>query len=302
MRGLLHTGVKKWSRLGACLNLPLALAPNFKQYKTSSLRNHRSGITMASSEPNNDTSSDNTHFGFKEVPASEKAGMVRGVFDSVAENYDLMNDLMSAGVHRLWKTAMMDWLGPRPGQHLLDVAGGTGDIAFKFLDYVKNDGKVTVLDINHAMLSVGQDRALDKGRLHGLEWVNGDAMALPLKDKSVDAYTIAFGIRNVTDIPMALREARRVLKPGGRFMCLEFSKVIMPGLKQFYDFYSFDVLPRIGGIVANDKESYQYLVESIRRFPDADTFKDMIAEAGLGQVKYRRLSGGIAAIHSAWRI
>ncbi|MEH6402865.1 MAG: bifunctional demethylmenaquinone methyltransferase/2-methoxy-6-polyprenyl-1,4-benzoquinol methylase UbiE [Sneathiella sp.] len=257
---------------------------------------------MTSSESNKNTSSDNTHFGFKEVPASEKAGMVRGVFDSVAENYDLMNDLMSAGVHRLWKTAMMDWMGPRPGQHLLDVAGGTGDIAFKFLDYVKNDGEVTVLDINHAMLSVGQDRALDKGRLNGIEWVNGDAMALPLKDKSVDAYTIAFGIRNVTDIPMALREARRVLKPGGRFMCLEFSKVIMPGLKQFYDFYSFDVLPRIGGVVANDKESYQYLVESIRKFPDADTFQNMIGEAGLGQVKYRRLSGGIAAIHSAWRI
>jgi len=243
-----------------------------------------------------------THFGFQDVPVGEKASMVRGVFDSVAENYDLMNDLMSAGVHRLWKNAMLDWLMPRPGQHLLDVAGGTGDIAFKFMDRLKGDGKVTVLDINHAMLSVGQDRALDQGRLSGLEWVNGDAMSLPLPDKSVDAYTIAFGIRNVTDIPMALREARRVLKPGGRFMCLEFSKVTMPGLKEFYDFYSFNLLPEIGKAVAGDRESYQYLVESIRKFPDADKFKSMIEEAGFGQVKYRTLSGGIAAIHSAWRI
>ncbi len=243
-----------------------------------------------------------THFGFTDVPVEEKASMVRGVFDSVAENYDLMNDLMSAGVHRLWKTAMIDWLMPRPGQHLLDVAGGTGDIAFKFMDRLKGDGKVTVLDINHAMLSVGQDRALDQGRLSGFDWVNGDAMALPLPDKSVDAYTIAFGIRNVTDIPMALREARRVLKPGGRFMCLEFSTVTLPVLKEFYDFYSFKLLPEIGKTVAGDRESYQYLVESIRKFPDADGFKKMIEEAGFGQVKYRSLSGGIAAIHSAWRI
>ncbi len=257
---------------------------------------------MTTSRTSGDQTDDKTHFGFQDVPVSEKAGLVRGVFDSVAEHYDIMNDLMSAGVHRLWKKAMMDWLMPRPGQHLLDVAGGTGDIAFKFLDRVKGDGEVTVLDINHAMLSVGQDRALDQGRLHGLKWVNGDAMNLPLPDKSVDAYTIAFGIRNVTDIPMALREARRVLKPGGRFMCLEFSEVTVPGLKEFYDFYSFNILPKIGGVVAKDAESYQYLVESIRKFPDAESFKNMIGEAGLGQVKYRRLSGGIAALHSAWRL
>ncbi|WP_373087915.1 bifunctional demethylmenaquinone methyltransferase/2-methoxy-6-polyprenyl-1,4-benzoquinol methylase UbiE [Sneathiella sp.] len=249
-----------------------------------------------------DTSSDSTHFGFREVPASEKAGLVRGVFDSVAENYDLMNDLMSGGVHRLWKTAMIDWLMPRPGQHLLDVAGGTGDIAFRFLDRVKGDGRVSVLDINHAMLSVGQDRAIDQNRLSGLDWVNGDAQNLPLADKSVDAYTIAFGIRNVTDIPLALREARRVLKPGGRFLCLEFSKVEVPVLKQFYDFYSFQLLPRIGGIVAKDRPSYEYLVESIRQFPDADTFADMLRTARFHQVKYRRLSGGIAALHSGWRL
>ncbi|WP_169566650.1 bifunctional demethylmenaquinone methyltransferase/2-methoxy-6-polyprenyl-1,4-benzoquinol methylase UbiE [Sneathiella limimaris] len=254
--------------------------------------------TSASSGPDNNT----THFGFRDVPVDEKAGLVRGVFDSVAENYDLMNDLMSGGVHRLWKTAMIDWLNPQPGQHLLDVAGGTGDIAFKFMDRVDGNAKVTVLDINHAMLSVGQERALDQGRLSGYDWVNGDAMALPLPDKSVDAYTIAFGIRNVTDIPAALREARRVLKPGGRFMCLEFSKVTLPVLKEFYDLYSFKILPKIGGAVANDEASYKYLVESIRKFPDADTFKKMIEEAGLGQVKYRILSGGIAAIHSAWRI
>lgn len=257
---------------------------------------------MTSSNRVDETAEDKTHFGFRDVPVDEKAGLVRGVFDSVAENYDLMNDLMSAGIHRLWKKTMMDWLMPRPGQHLLDVAGGTGDIAFKFLDRVKNDGEVTVLDINHAMLSVGQDRAIDQGRLTGLQWVNGDAMALPLDDKSVDAYTIAFGIRNVTDIPKALREARRVLKPGGRFMCLEFSTVNLPGLKEFYDFYSFNILPKVGSLVAGDSESYKYLVESIRKFPDAETFKDMIGEAGLGQVKYRKLSGGIAALHSAWRI
>jgi len=249
-----------------------------------------------------DNSSDSTHFGFKEVPTTEKAGLVRDVFDSVADNYDLMNDLMSGGIHRLWKTAMMDWLMPRPGQHLLDVAGGTGDIAFRFLDRVKGDGTVTVLDINHAMLSVGQDRALDQGRLAGLEWVNGDAQSLPLPDKSVDAYTIAFGIRNVTDIPKALREARRVLKTGGRFMCLEFSKVSAPVLKEFYDFYSFRLLPEIGGLVAKDKPSYEYLVESIRQFPDADGFAEMLEQAGFHQVKYRKLSGGIAALHSAWRL
>lgn len=249
-----------------------------------------------------DNSSDSTHFGFREVPTDDKAGLVRGVFDSVAGNYDLMNDLMSGGVHRLWKSAMIDWLMPRKGQHLLDVAGGTGDIAFRFLDAVEGDGRVTVLDINHAMLSVGQDRAIDQGRLKGLDWTNGDAQSLPLPDKSVDAYTIAFGIRNVTDIPKALREAYRVLKPGGRFLCLEFSKVEAPVLKEFYDFYSFKLLPEIGGIVAKDKPSYQYLVESIRQFPDADRFADMLREAGFGQVKYRRLSGGIAALHSGWRL
>ncbi len=242
-----------------------------------------------------------THFGYRTVHRDDKAGLVRGVFDSVASKYDLMNDVMSAGVHRLWKSAMIDWLMPRPGQHLLDVAGGTGDIAFRFLDKVNQQGNVTVLDINAAMLEVGRDRAMDQGRLKGLEWINGDAQKLPLPDKSVDAYTIAFGIRNVTDIPMALREARRVLKPGGRFLCLEFSQVTSPLIRELYDFYSFKMLPQIGGIVAGDKDSYRYLAESIRNFPSPDDFSAMITEAGLGQVKYRILSGGIAALHSAWR-
>ncbi len=250
---------------------------------------------------NTDNSSNDTHFGYRTVRRDEKASLVRGVFDSVANKYDLMNDVMSAGVHRLWKNAMIDWLMPRPGMHLLDVAGGTGDIAFRFLDRIKGQGKVTVLDINAAMLEVGRDRALDQGRLNGLEWLNGDAQALPLPDKAVDAYTIAFGIRNVTDIPMALREARRVLKPGGRFMCLEFSQVTSPVIRDMYEYYSFKIMPQIGGMIAGDKESYQYLVESIRNFPTPDDFATMISEAGFGQVKYRILSGGIAAIHSAWR-
>lgn len=258
---------------------------------------------MTSPENNSSTSSDETtHFGFQDVPVEEKAGMVKGVFDSVASNYDLMNDLMSAGVHRLWKTAMIDWINPQPGQHLLDVAGGTGDISFKFMDRIDGQGHATVLDINHNMLSVGQDRAIDQGRLEGYDWVNGDAMALPLPDKSVDVYTIAFGIRNVTDIQQALNEAYRVLKPCGRFVCLEFSHVNMPLFKEFYEFYSFNILPNIGGVVAKDKDSYQYLVESIRKFPTADGFADMIRKAGFGQVKHRVLSGGIAAIHSGWRI
>lgn len=249
-----------------------------------------------------DNSSDSTHFGYRQVPLKDKAGLVRGVFDSVADRYDVMNDLMSAGVHRLWKAAMIDWLMPQKGQHLLDVAGGTGDIAFRFLDRVKGAGHVTVLDINHAMLAVGQDRALDQGRLAGLDWVNGDAQALPLPDKTVDAYTIAFGIRNVTDIPLALKEAYRVLKPGGRFLCLEFSTVSSPLFKDIYDFYSFKLLPEIGGLVAKDKESYKYLVESIRLFPEADRFANMLTDAGFHQVKYRKLSGGIAAMHSGWRL
>ncbi len=243
-----------------------------------------------------------THFGFRSVAEADKASLVRGVFDSVAPQYDLMNDLMSGGIHRLWKDGMIDWLAPRPGMHLLDVAGGTGDIARRFLDRLDGGGRVTVCDINAAMISVGRDACIDRGMLHPIEWVCGNAEALPLPDKSVDAYTIAFGIRNVTHIDRALSEARRVLKTGGRFLCLEFSHFVLPGLAGLYDTFSFKVLPWIGATVADDREAYQYLVESIRRFPDQDTFAAMIRDAGFGRASYRNLSGGIAALHSAWRI
>jgi len=225
---------------------------------------------------------------------------VRGVFDSVVPHYDLMNDLMSLGVHRLWKRAMLDWLAPRPGMTLLDVGGGTGDIGFSFLK--RGGDSVQVVDVNTEMLAHGWAKAIDRGVLDGIEWIHGDAEALPIDDASVDSYTTAFGIRNVTHIERALTEARRALKPGGRFLCLEFSRVAVPLLDRLYDAYSFKVLPALGGLVAGDREAYQYLVESIRRFPDQNRFAGMIADAGLGQVKVRNLSGGIVAIHSAWRI
>lgn len=241
-----------------------------------------------------------THFGYRDVPVAEKASLVREVFESVAPRYDLMNDLMSWGIHRLWKSAFIDALRPRPDMRLLDVGGGTGDIAFKFME--KGGGSVTVCDINAEMLGVGQQRAIDRGLLTGLTWTCGDAENLPVPDSAFDAYTTAFCIRNVTDVPAALREARRVLKPGGRFMCLEFSRVVLPLLDRLYDTYSFQVLPLIGQVVARDREAYQYLAESIRKFPSQDAFAAMIADAGLERVKVRNLSGGIAAIHSAWRI
>lgn len=246
-----------------------------------------------------------THFGFKTVSMTDKRRMVRGVFDSVASRYDLMNDLMSMGVHRLWKDAMISWLAPRPGQHLLDVAGGTGDIAFRFLERAggaESGARVTVCDLTPAMLETGRDRAVDRGILNGIDWVSGNAETLPIADKSVDAYTIAFGIRNVADIEAALREARRVLRPGGRFLCLEFSHVTVPALARLYDLYSFSVLPRLGKMVADDAASYQYLAESIRRFPDQQRFAAMIRDAGFANVKVRGLSGGIAALHSGWRL
>ncbi len=243
-------------------------------------------------------------FGFREVPEAEKEGLVREVFSSVAARYDLMNDLMSAGVHRIWKDAMVEWLNPRPGWRSLDVAGGTGDIAFRIADMARSrggDAAVTVCDINAQMLGEGKRRAEDKNEA-AIEWVCGDAEKLPVPDSFFDSYTIAFGIRNVTHIDAALREARRVLKPGGRFICLEFSKVEMPGLDTLYDAYSFKLMPKMGGWVAGDESSYRYLAESIRRFPPQEEFARMIREAGLSQVKIRNLSGGIAAMHSAWRI
>ncbi|MDO5631687.1 MAG: bifunctional demethylmenaquinone methyltransferase/2-methoxy-6-polyprenyl-1,4-benzoquinol methylase UbiE [Paracoccus sp. (in: a-proteobacteria)] len=242
-----------------------------------------------------------THFGFQTVDEDAKAGMVHGVFSRVASKYDIMNDLMSVGIHRVWKTAMMDWLTPRNGQRLLDVAGGTGDIAFRFLDRAPG-ARVTVCDLTESMLIEGRGRA-EAARLDDrLDWVVGDAMALPFADNSFDRYTISFGIRNVTRIPDALAEAYRVLKPGGRLMVLEFSQIPVPALQWAYDRYSFNVIPAMGQAVAGDRDSYQYLVESIRRFPDQDTFADMISAAGLGRVQYRNLSMGIAALHSGWKL
>lgn len=240
-----------------------------------------------------------THFGFKDVPVGEKAGLVREVFDSVAGRYDLMNDLMSLGIHRLWKAALMDWVAPRPDLTLLDVAGGTGDIAFRYRK--RGGGPVIVCDINEAMLTVGRERAAENGT-KDLTWTVGNAEMLPIESNSVDLYTIAFGLRNVTDIDAALRDARRVLKPGGRFLCLEFSRLALPALDPVYDFYSFKVLPEIGARVADDRDAYLYLAESIRKFPDQERFTGRIDAAGFGRIRYRNLSGGIAAIHSAWKI
>ena len=241
-------------------------------------------------------------FGFTEIEPAAKAGLVRGVFDRVARRYDIMNDLMSGGVHRLWKEALLDWLSPRPGLELLDVAGGTGDIGLRTLRRLDGDALVTSCDINHAMLEVGRDRALNAGWLGEFTWVVGDAQALPFADRSFDAFTIAFGLRNVTEIERALAEARRVLRPGGRFMCLEFSRLVLPGLHRLYDAYSFNVVPAIGRVVAGDAASYRYLVESIRRFPDQEALAGLIRGVGFDQVRHRNLSGGIAAIHSAWRL
>ncbi|MEM7178986.1 MAG: bifunctional demethylmenaquinone methyltransferase/2-methoxy-6-polyprenyl-1,4-benzoquinol methylase UbiE [Pseudomonadota bacterium] len=242
-----------------------------------------------------------THFGYQTIPEDEKAGRVHGVFSSVASRYDVMNDLMSAGIHRLWKQAMIDWLAPRPGMALLDVAGGTGDIAFRFLDRVKGEGTVTVCDMTQAMLDEGARRAGAQG-IGGISWVCGDAMTLPFQDAMFDAYTIAFGIRNVTRVEAALAEAYRVLKPGGRFLCLEFSQLPVPAMQWAYDRYSFNVIPAMGQMVTGDRDSYQYLVESIRRFPDQESFAQMIRQAGFGQVSYRNLSMGVAALHSGWRL
>jgi len=244
------------------------------------------------------------HFGFREVPEADKEGLVREVFSSVAARYDLMNDLMSGGIHRIWKDAMVEWLNPRPGWRVLDVAGGTGDIAFRIAEMARSRGgeaAITVCDINEKMVGEGLRRAREKSDV-AISWTVGDAENLPVPDAHFDAYTIAFGIRNVTHIDKALAEARRVLRPGGRFVCLEFSKVEMPGLDALYDAYSFKLLPKLGGWVAKDEESYRYLAESIRRFPPQAQFAKMIADAGLARVKIRNLSGGIAALHSAWRL
>ncbi|MCA6235514.1 MAG: class I SAM-dependent methyltransferase [Phenylobacterium sp.] len=245
-------------------------------------------------------------FGFRDVDPREKPGLVRGVFDRVASRYDLMNDVMSAGVHRLWKDAAAARLNPQPGETIIDCAGGTGDMARRFADLARRarerrggeDAQILVIDYNAEMIAAGRARGLEPE----IAWAVGDAQRLPLPDACADAYVISFGIRNVTDIPAALREARRVLRPGGRFLCLEFSRPPAPALARLYDAYSFRVIPFIGEQIAGDRASYQYLVESIRRFPDQKTFLSMIEAAGFRRAGYTNFTGGVAALHHGWAV
>ena len=256
---------------------------------------------MSEQHPQPSTSDhDEIDFGFQSVPRAEKESRVKDVFNSVAKNYDVMNDVMSMGVHRLWKDALMDWLDPRPHQTLMDLAGGTGDVALRFLK--RGGGSVKIVDINEEMLMAGQARSVMRPYQDRLDWIVGNAEALPLADNSVDRATIAFGLRNVTNRDVALREIVRVLKPGGRFCCLEFSSVENPILSKIYDEWSFKIMPQMGQLIAKDRASYQYLVESIRKFPDQYELSDMMVTAGFAQVRYRNLSGGIAAIHSGWKL
>ena len=245
-------------------------------------------------------------FGFKDVAPEDKPALVRGVFDRVASRYDLMNDVMSGGVHRLWKDMTAARLNPQPGETIVDCAGGTGDIASRLARLARRaqarrggaDPRILVVDYNAEMIGAGRTRGLDSA----IAWTVGDAQALPLPDGLADAYVIGFGIRNVTDTARALAEAHRVLKPGGRFLCLEFSKPPAPALARAYDAYSFKVIPRMGQLVAGDRESYQYLVESIRRFPDQKRFAGMIEAAGFRRVGYTNFTGGVAALHHGWAV
>jgi len=243
-----------------------------------------------------------THFGFRDVPESEKHRLVGDVFRSVASKYDVMNDLMSMGVHRLWKRFAIDQTGVRPGQRVLDLAGGTGDLAIAMSKRMKGEGELVLADINDAMLGVGRDRLLDKGIAGQVEFVQANAEALPFPDDHFDLVTMAFGLRNVTHKQTALESIFRVLKPGGRLLVLEFSKPVAPGLDKIYDAYSFSILPKLGKYVANDEESYRYLAESIRKHPDQETLKEMMSRAGFGRVDYFNLTGGIVALHKAFKL
>ena len=245
-------------------------------------------------------------FGFRDVDPADKPSLVRGVFDRVASRYDLMNDVMSVGVHRVWKDMCAARLNPQPGERIIDCAGGTGDIAERLAKLARAakrrrggpDAEILVIDYNAEMVMEGRKRGLSRE----IVWSVGDAQRLPLPDACADAYVISFGIRNVTDISSALREARRVLKPGGRFLCLEFSQPPAPALRAAYDAYSFKVIPAMGAMVAGDRDSYQYLVESIRRFPDQQSFANMIAEAGFRRVNFTNFTGGVAALHHGWAV
>lgn len=240
---------------------------------------------------------DTTHFGYKEVDKDAKASMVADVFHSVASRYDLMNDLMSGGIHRIWKRFTIELSGVRKGNSVLDIAGGTGDLAARFADIVGPGGRVVLADINDSMLQVGRDKLLDNGRQGNLEFVQADAQFLPFPDDSFDCITIAFGLRNVTDKDTALRSMLRVLKPGGRLLVLEFSKPENQLLSKAYDTYSFRVLPMMGRLIANDSDSYQYLAESIRMHPDQDTLKEMMEDAGFSRCEYHNMTGGVVALH-----
>ena len=247
---------------------------------------------------------ESTHFGLRQVPLAEKQALVDDVFRSVAHRYDLMNDLMSFGLHRAWKDALVTAVNPPKGRPfaLLDIAGGTGDVALRVIEAGGKDTRATVCDINPDMLAVGRERAAARSHADAVTFTEANAEALPFKDRSFDAATIAFGIRNVPRIDRALAEAFRVLKIGGRFLCLEFSAVNVPGLDTLYDAYSFNVIPALGRVVAGDAESYRYLVESIRRFPKPQPFADMLRTAGFARVSYRVMTGGIVALHSGWRL
>ena len=253
----------------------------------------------AKSQPTSAT--ETTHFGYKTVNKREKESKVADVFHSVAQQYDIMNDLMSFGIHRLWKRFTIDASGVRPGNKVLDLAGGTGDLTARFSQLVGKDGKVILADINSSMLNVGRDKLRDKGLVQNIEYVQANAQYLPFEDNTFDIVTIAFGLRNVTDKDMALRSIFRVLKPGGRLLVLEFSKPEHDLLNKAYDFYSFNILPKMGELVAKDGDSYQYLAESIRMHPDQETLKNMMTEAGFEQTSYKNLTGGIVALHKGFK-